>query len=271
MNNNVINKKRKYFKFIIVINVKYFLFLGISSILLSINTTAAKLFIISTCIGMIFNTQIRNTYLNIFSKHMSIFATIKLYSVFITVALYTFNNIFKIPSHIFSYMLAINILEPAFLLEFITKEPLKIINGILLIICALLTPIMSTHNNVIGFTNLTWIISCSVFLTQTYLFNKFFDNDHWRFSVIAALWIPTTFSFLTNNTQLYIRLRGFALLMIFYTACLSYKTLKRVENIVRPNKKNEYISTIIGSVCVCLLLKQGIDNTVLQKIIKNFY
>lgn len=194
-----------------------------------------------------------------YKKYNDLFQILKGLSVFLPLILYVWNDYFKIPVIIFSYILAFNILEPTLLVELPSPNIENKINGVLLLILAILTPVMTLKNGIIGFNNSLWTIGYTLLLLFSYIYNKYFQSLDWQYSGIITLVIPLIMSI--YNSQLWVPYRaytlfitlGFSALLPVFNEYIKYDTHKIFKSI-QNNTKIKYIWLCVNSMIMVLLI-----------------
>lgn len=223
----------------IIFHILYFLFITIASLSLIEDTKSYKKNILLLIILILFVYNFENDGLkNILKNNMTF---IKIISVFIPLLLYVyFENIndylyeklkIKINPIVFTFILAINIIEPALIIElpiFFNNPNFNNIKhlllGFCLILLALLTPKIKKINlenySFIGFDNTinnkAWSILFTIILSIVYIFNPFFDNKNtiWWIGGLYSNFIPTIISILFNNFTYWFPLRLYSFVIV---------------------------------------------------------
>jgi hypothetical protein len=128
----------------------------------------------------------------------SLFSKVKRYSIYIPVIFYSLSLFFpsKIYEHIFTFILIINLLEAAIIPEIIADKNIRsIINGICIIILALLTPRLTFNKGLLSFSDkYNWGILNTLLLSGVYLFNSDFKGGNVRYSALLSVILPTIIS-----------------------------------------------------------------------------
>ena len=219
------------------------------------------------------------TFLTTKIPSMTLFAWVKGLSVFIPLILYTcftkINKVVHVPVIVFSIILAVNILEPPLLVQFLNDEPLSIINGILTVILALYTPLLSVDKNteLIGFDNhWLWVIANVTILGSFYLFHDFYKSaptlQKW---LLFAIIFPAMHSFITGTTREWLATRIYSLAMLLFVysiPSLRNKVNSNVDNHFTDYTKDKsdwlrLISVIINIGIAAMMIKEGNKNTVI--------
>ena len=211
-----------------------------------------------------------------------LFSKIKGLLVFLPILIYPYYKyIFSTKtstSLLFTLILALNIVLVAFLLGLKSDEKLSNLNGIYLLILALLTPKLfydTKSENIIFTNNQLWGIVYTMLLTSTYLFNDFYFKMNWRYAGIYSLIIPTMHSLINNDTSLWLPLLAYSLVITFLIMIkfpfieeiLSQKLNSMVLWSTDKYDPLKLIFSLIELVLTILLVKQGKENTLLEYII----
>ena len=200
---------------------------------------------------------------------------IKGFSIFIPLVIFTcftyINKIIKIPALIFSFILAINILEPPLIVQFFNEEPLSIINGLLTVILALYTPILSLDKSsgLIGYNNhWLWTIANTTILGSFYLFHDFLNNGSVKKWLLFSLILPTAFCLIAGSTKLWFALRVYSLALALFLVRRYEVITQKSDEYLFEFTKNKYdwlrlISIVINTVITILMINQGNKNTII--------
>lgn len=259
---------------IILKNFIYIIFLLISSLLLINNSLLSKLFTLVIPIIIAFNLS------NI--KYKSWFSYIKVISIFIPLIFYSNYNLISkwVNVSIFSYILAINIIEFIFLVEFNSKKILSKINGICMLILVMYTPIMILKNNIIGYENNNlWGFCNLLFLSKGYLFNSFIFSHDIVFPVVYSNIISTVMSLLLGSSMFWVPLRIYSLAIIYFIDIIFpnvHKTISRKFINKYPLPTNKYYNfdlmyTVVNIIFCFILISRGYQNTILESLINNIF
>lgn len=162
-----------------------------------------------------------------------------------------------------------------FLVQFKTDDVVSHINGICTIILALYTPYLLYNKKTHHFTfhnNLLWAVAYTFILGSFYAFNSYYRDSKYIKLIIILLFMPTAYSMLIRDTELWIPLRVYSLALTcmivsskkltdVFTGTTLDKTLQKMTN------KNYSIlrscSVAVNVVIVLWLMKQGTDHTLL--------
>jgi hypothetical protein len=183
------------------------------SLLLATNIQLARLFCVIIPLYCLYEHNLKDSPL---------FSKLKGLLVFVPILIYPFyqyifsNNSTETP--LFTILLALNIVLAGVLLGLNSDEKLSKINGIYLLILAILTPKLyydSKTKNIMFTNNKLWGIVYSVLLTSTYLFNDFYYKMDWRYAGIYSNIIPTMHAIMFNDTSLWLPLRAYSLVITF--------------------------------------------------------
>jgi len=254
---------------------KHFIFCVILykvSLFLSKTNSIARLFCCSIPLYILYGNKS--------NKPISLFSMIKGLSVFIPLLIYpNYNNIFDTKTNkqtvLFTIILVFNILQPALLLCLNSSEKLSKLNGIYLIVLAILTPKLYYNEqtqNIIFTDNILWCISSTIMLSSTYLFNDFYYKMNWRYPGLYSIIIPTLHTIIYNNTSLWLPLRAYSLALTFIIM-IKFPSLEK-EISEKLNSKilwstNNYDTVKfaysgIELILTLLLIKQGHRDTFLH-------
>ena len=257
-----------------------------STLLYKISLFISKNIFIARCFSIIILVymQYKNNFKKIISSS-SLFAILKGSFVFFPLLIYTnYKYIFNIYSKntetkFFTFILAINILIPAIMLSLNSNEKLSKLNGIYLIVLALLTPKIyfnyKTEN--ISFTqNKLWCIACSLILTSTYLFNDFYYKMNWRYPGLYSVIIPTIHTLFYNDSILWLPIRVYSLIITFIINLnfpfIEKELSKNINSkILWSTDKYDslkFIFSIFEFIITILLIKQGHKDTFLNYFYK---
>ena len=261
-----------YFKTII-----YFIIIYLVSYILVTNKILSSIFGILVPLLFLFSH-----YSKIFK--LDTFQIVKGLSVLIPLIFYSnyhffLNNMKKHEVIIFTFILFIIILEPAFMLEFFKYDLLSNINGIFLIILAFFTPklLFNPVSLNIEFSNhIWWSLSSTIILNCLYLFNDYYRGINWRYSGIFSITVPTIHSLVVGNTNLWLPLRVFSLTLSFLITNFfenfdNYFTDQITKKIrwTSSNYNNiNVIGNILGFISLIPVIYKGYDDTILDYIIK---
>ena len=252
-------------------NIIYFIFLLITTILLTKYSFLAKLFSVLIPLYILFVSS--------YTKYKSLFTYIKGLSVFIPLFLYTNYNLLPkwFNVSIFSYILAINLAEYAFMVEFNSKDILSKINAFCLLVLTMYTPIIILKKNIIGFdNNLFWVICNFFILSKGYLFNCFTACHNLVYPSVYSNIIATIIPLLLGSSMYWFQFRAYSLALIFFLD-ISFPKLhimisKKLKNKYPLSTKKYYnynlIYTVINIILALMLIHRGYKNTVLGELIK---
>lgn len=193
----------------------YIILFFIGSYILAKNNWLAKIFVIVAPLFLYF-------ILGIKFRDQDLFAKVKALSVFIPVLLYTWHDYFS-PRFIskntllliLQIVLAVNIFEFGYLIDFKSEKPLSKANSIFIIALALLTPQLIIKNGIIGFDNIWWAIGYSIILGSTHFFGERYYKNTYKFAGIYSITMPTVYSLITGSTQMWLPLRVYSLILSF--------------------------------------------------------
>ena len=254
--------------------------LAFASLFILLITQSLTLAIITTFLMCIF---ISYAFINNKLPNLSLFGWIKGISVFIPIILYTcypyLNQSINIPTLFFTIVLALNILEPPLLIQLYCKEPLSIINGILTIILALYTPILSFDKK-IGFITFNnhwlWTLSNTAVLGSFYLFNdKYNTTPSVQKWLLFAIAFPTIFSILMKSTNLWLPLRVYSLALVLFmysNPSLNKIMTNKNDRYLTDFTKDRYnwlrlVSVITNIGLVAAMVKHGNKNTFIDYLL----
>ena len=218
-------------------------------------------------------------YINKSNIPTDLFSIIKGLSVFIPLLIYpNYKYLFDTKnkhSVLFTTLLAFNVLQPALLLALNSSETLSKLNGISLIILALLTPKLyysDKTQNIIFPRNILWGISSTVILISTYLFNNFYYKMNWRYLGLYSIIIPTIHTIINNDSSMWLPLRAYSLALTFLITISFPKLEKELSEkinskILWSTEKYDYVKLVfygLELICIFLLIRQGYKDTFLQ-------
>lgn len=236
------------------------------------------LFIIALSIN---DTQFYTKYI-----HKNPFPFIKGITVILPLVLYS--NYYKIkyfiqlPPLFFTWVLFINILEVPFLIQFRSEDVLSHINGICTIILALYTPYILYNKNTQIFTfrdNLIWTVANLFILGSFYVFNSYYKGSAYVKLVLFSVCMPTVYSILVRDTELWIPLRIYSLALTSMIVSSTYLTDlftgTSLDKILLKFTNEKYYKLRAFSVCVNVLIsmwliKRGTKDTLVGSLINGF-
>ena len=172
-------------------------------------------------------------------------------------------------------ILAINILEPPLLVQFFNKEPLSIANGILTVVLALYTPLLSLNKktHMIGFEDhWSWILGYTSILGSFYLFNDFYaKTPYLQKWLLFTVILPPNYRFVAGSTSelLHVRIYSLAIVLFMYAISplrdvISDKDDKRFADFTKD--KSDWIRlmcVLFNTVIATMIIREGNKNTVL--------
>lgn len=196
---------------------------------------------------------------------MSVILPLVLYSNY-----YKIVDIIQLPTLLFTWILFINILEVPFLIQFKLDDVLSHINGICTIILGLYTPYILYNKRTHNFTfqnHLVWAVAN--------LFNSFYKDSKYN----KLVFMPTVYSILVRETELWVPLRVYSLAFTFMIVSNTYLTniftgtsLDKTLPKLTTDKyyKVSVCSIIINVLITLLLIKNGTNSTLLGSLINGF-
>ena len=257
---------------LLTIHLVFCIVLYTISLLLAQNIYIARIFCLFVPLYCLYDHQLKSSLFPIL-KGLLVFGPILIYPYYKYI-FYTKNP----ESLLFTILLALNILIAAILLGLKSDEKLSNLNGIYLLVLALLTPKLyydSKSENIIFKNNQLWGIVYTILLTSTYLFNDFYYEMNWRYPGIYSVIIPTIHSLMYNNTSLWLPLRAYSLVLTFLVMIkfpsiektLSHKLNSTILWSTDKYDSIKLVVSIVELVFTVLLIKQGKENTLLEYLI----
>ena len=140
----------------------------------------------------------------------------------------------------FTLILLINVLEAGILLEFNKRDVRSKVNGICLLICALLTPKLAFQNGLLSFDDkYRWGILNALLLPGAYLFNSGFSGGNIRYSAIFSVLLPSIIS--TKFSYYWTPLRVYSLNSVFFVDDMfpeiHDRLVKNINHYIEPSDK----------------------------------
>ena len=147
----------------------------------------------------------------------------KVFSILIPTIMYSSVNIIKVNYgktsilfHVFPYLLALNMLEAGVVAITNANHFLSMINGVNLILLALLVPTSQKwlfwNDRVIGFDDGKWVLANTTALTYFYLFSPEFKQG--TFIAIIAILIPQMMCFIHETSRVWMTSRAYCLCVL---------------------------------------------------------
>ena len=219
-----------------------------------------------------------------FRRDWRLFGYIKGISVLMPILLYANYYLVagkgKFESLLLTSLLALNIIEPAIVVQLWDGEWVSVMNGILTVVLALYTPIITYDwaKPSIGFTHHSkWIIAYVFVLGSFYLFNDYYRQaTGWVPWGVFSVVMPGVYSLLTGSTNLWVPLRAYSLFLSFFlmvnptlaSITMSANSVLTTNYMMFDDKYDavRQVCLVAGVITTGLVVRDGASGTILGEL-----